>query len=308
MTLHRHIRAPRAWFTLALAFALGLAAPHASRAQDAPPSAPQTPSEALTDILASACRLNEAQFSTHLAGDNTAAFRALPVGQRLKVMARISFSDQAGKPLLVNGANGQPAVRCNGPGATVEYRLGVPRIHENLAFIPVSVVDGTDADFGLIKETGGWHLLSVGLVLFDVPQLASQWAVSDAAAREDVVVQDLRDLSEAIKRYNRVFGAMPESLAVLGPAPKDQISAEQASLVDESMAAGRKDGYAFRYRIIPDSAGNDTAFELAATPQKYPDTGKRSFYMDSAGKVHGADKKGIVATFEDPLIDGEKSE
>jgi hypothetical protein len=30
--------------------------------------------------------------------------------------------------------------------------------------------------------------------------------------------------------------------------------------------------------------------------------------MDSAGKVHGADKRGAVAMFEDPLIDGEKSE
>jgi hypothetical protein len=223
-------------------------------------------------------------------------------------MERISLSDQAGKPLLISGANGQPAMRCTGPGATVEYRLGVPRVHENLAFIPVTVVDGADADFGLIKETGGWHLLSIGLVLFDVPQLAKEWAVADAAAREAAAVQDLRDLSEAIKRYYRVFGAMPESLAVLGPAPKDQISAEQASLVDEEMAAGKKDGYAFRFRIVPDSAGNDTSFELAATPQKYPDTGKRSFYMDSTGKVHGADKKGAVAMFEDPLIEGEKTE
>jgi hypothetical protein len=308
MTFLRYTDARGAWLALALASAIALSSAHASRAQEAPPSAPQAPSEALADILASACRLNDAQFSTHLAGDNTAAFRALPPSQRMKVMSRISLSDQPGKPLLVNGADGQPALRCTGPGATVEYRLGVPRIHENLAFVPVSVVDGTDADFGLIKEAGGWHLLSVGLVLFDVPQLAKQWAVSDASAREEIVVQDLRDLSEAIKRYYRVFGAMPESLAVLRPAPKDQISAEQASLVDESMAEGKKDGYAFRYRIVPDTAGNDTAFELAATPQKYPDTGKRSFYMDSAGKVHGADKKGTVAMFEDPLIDGEKSE
>jgi hypothetical protein len=308
MTFAVHNRTTRMSLALALVFAVTVLLPAGSRAQDAPPAAPQTPSDALTDTLGSACRLNEAQFSTHLAGDNAAAFRALSPEMRLKVMQRISLSDQPGKPLLVSGKDGLPAMRCQGPGTTVEYHLGVPRVHETLAFVPVSVVDGADADFGLIHETGGWHLLSIGLVLFDVPQLAKQWAVSDAAAREETAVQDLRDLSEAVKRYYRVFGAMPESLTVLGPAPKDQISAEQASLVDESMAAGKKDGYAFRYRIVPDAAGNDTGFELAATPQKYPDTGKRSFYMDSAGKVHGADKRGAVAMFEDPLIDGEKSE
>jgi hypothetical protein len=311
MTFPSSKRAPAASVALALVFVacVALASASASQAQDAPPpTAPKTPSEVLTDILASACRLNESQFSTHLAGENTAAFRALTPDQRLKVMARLSLSDQPGKPLLVNGKGGQPAMRCTGPGATVEYQLGEPRVHENLAFIPVSVADGADADFGLIRETGGWHLLSIGLVLFDIPQLAKQWAVADAAAREDAVVQDLRNLSEAIKRYYRVFGAMPESLAVLGPAPKDQVSTELASLVDQDMAAGKKDGYAFRYRIVPDKSGNDTAFELAATPQKYPDTGKRSFYMDSSSKVHGDDKKGAVATYEDPLIDGEKSE
>lgn len=301
-------RPARASLALAFVFTALVLAPTASRAQDAPPAAAQTPSDALVDILASACRLNEAQFSTRLAGENTAAFRALSPDQRLKVMQRISLSDQAGKPLLVSGKDGLPAMRCQGPGATVEYHLGVARVHENLAFVPVSVVDGADADFGLIHETGGWHLLSIGLVLFDVPQLAKQWALADEVAREQTAVQDLRDLSEAVKRYYRVFGTMPESIAVLGPAPKNQISAEQASLVDESMAAGKKDGYAFRYRIVPDTAGNDTGFELAAVPQKYPDSGKRSFYMDSAGKVHGADKKGAVAMFDDPLIDGEKSE
>ena len=264
--------------------------------------------EALTNILGAACRLNESQFSAYLSGDNPGAFRALSPDMRSKVIQRISLSDLPGKPLLVSGKDGLPALRCQGPATTVEYQLGNPRVHENLAFIPVTVIDSTDADFGLIHEASGWHLLSIGLVLFDIPQLAKQWTVSDAAAREAAAVQDLRDLSEAIKRYYRVFGAMPETLQVLGPAPKDQISAEQASLVDAGMASGRKDGYSFRYRILPDAAGNDTAFELAATPQKYPDTGKRSFYMDSAGKVHGTDKQGVVATFEDPLIDGEKSE
>jgi hypothetical protein len=280
----------------------------ATRAQDAAPQQLVTPVEALANILATACRANDSQFSTLLTGDNVAAFRALSPEMRVKVMRRISLTDETAKPLLTTGKDGLPSVRCQGPAGSVEFHLGVPRVRENLAFVPVSVADATDADFGLIREAGGWHLLSIGLVLFDIPELQKQWAAADAAAHDEAAVKNLRDLAEAIQRYQRVFGAMPETLAVLGPAPPNQISAEQASLVDAQMAAGAKDGYAFRYRIVPDAAGNDTAFELAATPQKYPASGKRSFFLDRSGKVHGADNQGVVATIEDPLIDGEKAE
>ena len=276
-------------------------------AQDVVPP-PVAPADALANILATACRANDSQFSTLLTGDNVAAFRALTPEMRVKVMRRISLTDETAKPLLATGKDGLPSVRCQGPAGSVEFHLGVPRVHENLAFIPVSVQDATDADFGLIREAGGWHLLSIGLVLFDIPQLQKQWAAADLAAHDETAIKNLRDLAEAIQRYQRVFGAMPETLAVLGPAPPNQSSAEQASLVDAQMAAGAKDGYAFRYRIVPDAAGNDTAFELAATPQKYPTSGKRSFFLDKSGKIHGADNQGVVATVEDPLIDGEKAE
>jgi hypothetical protein len=276
-------------------------------AQDVVPP-PVTPAEALANILATACRANDSQFSTLLTGDNVAAFRALTPEMRTKVMRRISLTDETAKPLLTTGKDGLPSVRCQSPAGSVEFHLGVPRVHENLAFIPVSVQDATDADFGLIREAGGWHLLSIGLVLFDIPQLQKQWAASDLAAHDETAIKNLRDLADAIQRYQRVFGAMPETLAVLGPAPPNQISAEQASLVDAQMAAGAKEGYAFRYRIVPDASGNDTAFELAATPQKYPTSGKRSFFFDKSGRIHGADNQGVVATVEDPLIDGEKAE
>lgn len=266
------------------------------------------PTAALVEMLISACRANEAQFSTFLAGENAAAFRALPVEQRRKVMGRISLSDTAGKPLRSTSTDGFPVLRCQSPTATVEFRLSAPREHDLLAFIPVTVVDATDADFGLIRETSGWHLLSIGLVLFDIPQLAKQWVAEDEASQELGAIANLRVLAEAIGTYNRAFGKLPESLEQLGPAPKNQISPDLASLTDAGLAAGKKDGYTFRYRIVPDSAGNDTTFELAASPVKYPKTGHRSFYLDAAGKVHGADNHGAVATYQDPLIDGEKSE
>ena len=222
-------------------------------------------------------------------------------------MKRLSLSDEAGKPLISADDQKHIVLHCRGAGGNVEFRFGETRVQDNLAFIPVTVVDGAQADFGMVREGNSWRLLSLGLVLFDVPQLAKQWARADLVAREDAAIADLRALAEAIQTYRRAFGKLPESLAQLGPAPKDQISPDQASLVPASMAAGKQGGYIFRYRISPDASGNDNDFELAATPEAYGKPGKRSFFMDTSGKVHGDDKHGKVATVDDPLVPGEKA-
>jgi hypothetical protein len=262
---------------------------------------------ALSDALVAACKADETQFATFLAGDNPAAFRALPAALRTEFVKRISLTDLPGKPLISSDGNGHIVLRCRAPNLTVEYRFGTPRVHEDLAFISVAVVDSEEATFGLIHERQGWKLLSLGLVLFDIPQLSKQWAQADLVAHEEAIVTTLRTLSEAVQTYHRAFGRLPESLGELGPAPKDQISPEQASLISADLAKGTQDGYEFRYRIVPDISGNDTAFELAATPKPYGSNGHRSFFLDATGRVHGDDKHGAVATTEDPLIAGEKA-
>jgi hypothetical protein len=288
-------------FALALAF---LAIP-AARAQETgtPDSA-----AALSDALVAACKANQTQFADTLAGSNPAAFRALPSSQRAEFIKRISLSDLPGKPLLSSDGSGHIVLRCRAPNTTVEYRFGAPRVHETLAFIPVRVVDSEETEFGLIRETGGWKLLSLGLVILDIPQLSKQWAQADLTAREDTIVATLRATFEAVETYHRAFGRLPESLAELGPAPKDQISPEQASLISAELAKGTQGGYQFRYRIVPDISGNDTQFELAATPQPYGINGHRSFFVDASGKVHADDKHGAVASGDDPLVAGKKAD
>jgi hypothetical protein len=290
----------------AMVFSLFLPAP-AWAQQSSAQSGDADPAAALADALVEACRENETQFSNYLAGDNGAAFRALPEAQRTAFMKRLSLSDSPGKPLLSSDDHHHTVLRCRAPETTVEYRFGTPRVHENLAFIPVKVVDAEEADFGLVRESSGWRLLSLGLVLLDVPQLSKEWVRQDLAAHEDTTVATLRSLAEAIQTYHNAFGKLPESLAQLGPAPKDQISPERASLISAGLAAGKQDGYVFRYRIAPDANGNDNNFELAATPESYGKVGRRSFFMDTDGKVHADDKHGAVATYEDPLIAGEKA-
>jgi len=277
----------------------------ASRAQDSSDSDATT---SLVSALSAACRANEIQFARYLTADNAAAFRDLPQDQRAALLMRFSLTEDPGRPLLSSDPQNRPVLRCEASKVTVEYHFGASRVRENLAFVPVTVVNSEPTEFGLVRESGGWRLLSLGLVLLDVPQLSRQWAEQDLKKRERDAVEALRQLGDAVQTYRRAWGKLPESLAQLGPAPKDQISPDQADLVNEDIAAGSMGGYSFRYRILPSPDGADSGFELAATPQEYGKTGRRSFFRDAAGKIHGADKHGAVATPQDLLLDNEKSE
>ena len=226
----------------------------------------------------------------------------MPVEQRTAFLKRFALSDQTGKPLISSDAQNHTVLRCQTPGGTVEFRFGDARTRENLSFIPMTVPDGQSTEFGLVRENGSWRLLSLGLVLLDIPQLSKQWADEELVAREEGAIANLNTLADAIQKYRRAFGNLPTKLAELGPAPKDQISPEQASLTDAELASGKSGGYGFRYRIAPAADGNDTDFELTAVPDEYGKTGKRSFFLDTAGQIHGDDKHGSVASDDDPVV------
>ena len=268
-------------------------------AQDGQPS---PPSAALIDALSAACRLNATQFATDLTQANAAAFLALPVNERTAFLNRLALGDGPGHPLLSTSNANLPVVRCTTPGGTAEFRFGAPQTHENLSFIPVTVVDGQDTTFGMVRENGGWRLLSLGLVLLDIPQLSKQWATDALMETEAGVIANLHTLSEAIESYRRAYGKLPDSLAELGPAPPNQISPDQASLVDKELASGIAGGYEFRYRIVAAQGSAAATYEIAAIPQEYGRTGRRSFLLDADGKIHAADRHGELATAEDPVV------
>jgi type II secretory pathway pseudopilin PulG len=261
------------------------------------------PASALAEALAAACRANETQFANYLTADNAAAFRALPADRQRAFLKRMSLGDEAGKPLLSSDAQNHTVLRCVTPSGTAEFRFGDTRTSENLTFISVAVVNSEATRFGLVREASGWRLISLGLVLLDIPQLSKQWAESDLAAREDAALETLRGLAGAVESYRSAYGKLPESLAQLGPAPKDEVSPEQASLVNEHLAAGSAGGYRFRYRLVGAAqGGDDAAFEVVAAPEEYGKTGRRSFLLDSTGKIHGADRHGGMAAPDDPVI------
>jgi hypothetical protein len=271
------------------------------------------PETALSDALSAACRQDSPAFANSLTAENAAAFRALPGAQRTAMMKRFVLLEEPGRALLSTSGNGQKIIRCESPSFTTEMRLGETRIRENLAFVPMEVpVTGEDPrriTFGFVREGGNWKLLSVGLMLLDVPAMAKQWEQADLDASEDAVIADLRSVALALDTYRRAYGKLPDALSALGPAPPNGVSPETANLLDTDLAAGNKDGYTIRYTVTPtagnlpeDEANKAETFSLASSPTEYGKMGRRSFFLDSSGILRGADKQGGIATSTDPRI------
>jgi type IV pilus assembly protein PilA len=283
-----------------------------TRAQS-PQQATTPPDTTLSDALAAACRQDSPAFGNALTAENAAAFRALPSPQRTAMMKRFVLLEEPGRPLFSTSNSGQKIVRCESPSFTTEMRLGQAKVHENLAFVPMEIpITGEvprTVTFGLVREGGSWKLLSVGLILLNVPEMAKQWAQADLESNEDAAIADLRAVATAANAYRNAYGVFPETLASLGPPPPGGVSPEAAGLLDADLAAGEKDGYTFRYTIVPasDSApaedsGKTVNFSVACSPKQYGKVGQRSFFLDSSGILRGADKKGGIADRSDPRI------
>ena len=232
------------------------------------------PASALTAALAAACRADQAEFSNYLMPASAAVFRALTPDKREAFVKRFSLSDSAGRALVSTSTENHPVLHCQAPSGTAEFRLGETRLDDNL-------------------------------VVLDVSQLSKQWDQEGLAARENAALSVLQSLAAAVESYRRAFGKLPDSLVQLGPAPKDGVSPDQANLIDSNLASGAEAGYKFRYRIASagEASSSDATFEITAAPAKYGDAGHRSFFLDAAGKLHGADKHGALAEESDPLVE-----
>jgi hypothetical protein len=288
----------------------GLLSTNVAQSQQSVVANPET---SLSGALSAACRQDHEAFANFLTSDNATAYRKLPAPQRAAFMKRFVLLEDPGRALLSTSNSGHPVVRCETPGVSTEMRFGETRLRENLAFIPMEIPlpgePSRSITFGLVRESGDWKLLAVGLILLDIPSMEKQWEQADLESRESDVVAGLRKLATALQAYRRAYGKLPDALDPLGPAPKGEISPEAADLVDAELSAGKKDGYTIRYRIVPAGGGlseeeaNQAArFALAATPMEYGKGARRSFYLDSEGVLRGADKQGEVATSTDPRI------
>jgi hypothetical protein len=271
------------------------------------------PSLALRGALSAACSQSEREFTKFLTARNAETFAALTAGARVALMKRFVLLDEPGKPSLVTGASDRPVLRCETPGGAAEVQIGGPEIADNLAFMPVEIRDATDSvganvmhvKMGLVRENGEWKLLSVGLVLLDLPSLAVEWDAAQIESTERAAIEALKLIAAAVETYRKTYTRLPDSLANLGPIKRGAAaSPDAAGLLDADLAAGARSGYNFRYVIASASTlGAPAKFALAATPQTYGRTGRRSFFRDVNGGLHGADRQGSVGSELDPKVE-----
>jgi len=275
--------------------------------------APDAPTAALRDALSAACSQSEQSFSKFLTSRNVNTFAHLTPSARVAFMKRFVLLNEPGKPSLLPTGSGRPTVHCQTPGGAAELQIGGAEISDNLAFLPVEVREATDTtgasvirvQMGLVRENSDWKLLSVGLVLLDLPALAFEWDAAEMESTERGAIDGLKKIAEAVESYRRAYSRLPESLAKLGPPPRGSAaSPDAAGLLEADLTSGVRTGYKFRYVISGGSSlGAPAKYEVAATPETYGRTGRRSFFRDTNGGLHGADRQGAVGSEVDPRLE-----
>lgn len=270
---------------------------------------PTGPSAALRDVLAAACSQDQTEFARFLTARNKGAFARMTPSARIALMKRFVLLNEPGKATLSTNPAGRPIVRCETPAVTTEMQFGGAEIRENIAFLPMELRDVTDSagatvrqiNMGLVREEGGWKLLSLGILFLDLPALEVEWDEGDIEATEKDALESLKIIAAAIESYRKKYLRLPESLANLDQPTHGAPGVEAAGLLDADLAKGVKDGYAFRYVIAGASdVGAPAKYELSATPLRYGRTGRRSFFRDSNGGLHAADHQGALGSANDP--------
>jgi hypothetical protein len=275
----------------------------ASWARQSAPARNASPEQTLIGALTAACRQNSQQFVPFLLSASGRMFMALPQDEQKTFLKRFSLTSLPGDPRTLLDANGRMVVQCRTPAETVTFGLSPAQIDRNVAFITVAVNDEQATQFGLVRQPDGWRLYSLGLLVINVPALVKQWQDAEMQANEQECMSDLLGIAEALKTYHTAFGQWPDTLEQLGPsAASSKPSPERAQLLTKQAASGIINGYRFRYRVVTGTRGQIEGFELGAVPVQYDKTGRKSFFLDQKGKIHGADNRGGPATDADPIL------
>jgi hypothetical protein len=296
---------------LLLPLARGASAQESSSNPATQASSANGPSAALRDVLTAACSQSQSEFARFLTARNKESFSRMAPAARVAFMKRFVLLNEPGKPAVTSNPAGRPVVRCDTPAGAAEIQIGGADTRDNVAFLPVDLRDATDSsgasaiqvNMGLVRENGEWKILSLGLVLLDLPSLELEWDSAEADKNEQAAIESLKAIGEAVETYRRKYTRLPDSLSSLGPPLHGPENAEAAGLVAGDLATGMKNGYSFRYVIVGASGlGAPAKFELAATPLNYGRTGHRSFFRDAAGTLRGADRQGAVGAASDPRL------
>lgn len=108
----------------------------------------------------------------------------------------------------------------------------------------------------------------------------------------------------AVNSLHTLFSAEATYQATVGNGNYGTLEElRKENLVNYVLGQGHRYGYLFKVRIEKASSESGAALEIVAIPRIYGRTGKRSFYVNEQGVIHGADKKGAEASIADEPLD-----
>src|SRR5262249_44465056 len=226
-------------------------------------------------------------------------------------MKRFVLLSDPGKPTTSANPAGRPIVSCATAYGTAEIQIGGTELRDAMAFLPVDLREASDPEsgaahhvlFGMVREDGQWKVLSIGLLLLDLPSLEVEWDQAEISSSERQALESISSLAASIEIYRRTYSRLPESLERMSSPKKGAASVESAGLLDAEMAAGKKNGYTYRYVIVgANDVGAPAQYELSATPSAYGRTGKTSYFRDVSGAIHAGDHQGAVGNASDPKV------
>jgi len=267
------------------------------------------PTGALKAVLSATCVQNQTEFVRYLTARNKEAFSRMAPPARVALMKRFVLLNEPGKPSASVNPAGRPIIRCQTPEVATEMQIGGVELRDNIAFLPMELRDATDSTgedvhqvtMGFVRENGEWKLLSLGLLLLDLPALELEWDAAEIETTEQTAVESVNKVTAAVEDYRKKYLHLPESLATLGPPTHGSATVDSAGLLDSDLANGMKNGYNVRYVIVGASTlGAPAKYEVSATPTHYGRTGRRSFFRDSDGILHAADRHGAFGSAADP--------
>ena len=153
-----------------------------------------------------------------------------------------------------------------------------------------------------VHSTSGWPssranhgfslielLIVVAIILVIAAIAIPNFLRSRMAANEAAAVASLRNITTAQVVYSTTYGiGYSATLADLAPTPGNPLLTTQnnAGLIDDVLASGRKSGYVFVYNATDaDGDGRMDAFTITAAPLNPGSTGQRRFYTDQSGVI-----------------------
>lgn len=116
---------------------------------------------------------------------------------------------------------------------------------------------------------------------------------SRRAANEGATIATLRRIHSAQATYQATagqgqFGTLEQLI--------------EEDLLDPRIGSGVVYGYRFHVALTS-GLDNEAGFEVTSVPNSYPNSGRRSFFVNETGVIRAADARGNPATVRDPALD-----